>query len=512
MHTPVQVVRVRKGTHRISWTQGGPQFSDGGPCPTCRDRAMAWERAGISGPDVGKWVASGFKSARDARPWHRLRLSPTDAATWAAVGRSATDAILWTRIGVTNGHVAEQWIRIGVSESDIALVSTVGMSPEEFEAAVQQMEVSVSDGLRLLAGTHGNVAQAQDARSLLSRFPKPSSSSTELVTVLRAGFSLQGTVKLLDQGVQPHWFWNFAKLGLTEDAVITVLMHGGVEIGHAVTAFEQGYSAQDIVRLADGVEVFTAITELPRFSVYAAAKSGINPDDLTEANARQFVLEDSQLRSHYRPHEEQGFGDCGPAAYLDAGMVTGFVAWFDVGIAPAAAKVFKSFNVQAADAVDLLRSGHTPQEVVEAAQLGSLTVLRERAAELLPWTSYFARSRAEGYDFVVRRTANIKRFFDALSALAVPHDVDARMFSDRVEKWLFLDGGVKDVDSYGFWGSSGVWVTGAAALRFLCGRLGLEVPSRLRGDELRLGHDQLEEELQRQRHDWATMAAPLRHP
>lgn len=511
MHTPVQVVRVTKGTHRISWTQGGPQFSDGGPCPTCRERAMAWERAGISDSDVGKWVASGFKSARDARPWHQLRLSPTDAATWVKVGSSTNDAFPWTRIGVTNGHVAEQWIRIGVRRSDIDLVSSVGMSPEGFEAAVQKLEVSVLDGLRLLAGTHGNVARAQGARTLLPRFPKSSSSDTELVKILQAGFSLQGTVKLLDQGVHPHWFWDFAKLGLTEDDVITVVAHGGLEVGDAVTAFERGYSAQDIIRLADGVRIFKAITGLPRFSVYSAATSGINPGDLTETNACQFLLEDSQLRSQYRPHDEQGFGDRGPDAYLKAGIVTGFVEWFDVGIAPAAAKLLKSSNVQAADAVDFLRVGFTPQEIVEASQLEGLTVLRERSAKPLPWTAYFARSRADGYDFVVTRRANMERFFDALNALAIPHEVDASMFSDRVEEWLFLDGGVTAVDNYGFWGSSGVWVTGASALRFLCGRLGLEAPSRLRGDELRLSHDQLEEELQRQRHDWATMAGPLRH-
>jgi hypothetical protein len=75
----------------------------------------------------------------------------------------------------------------------------------------------------------------------------------------------------------------------------------------------------------------------------------------------------------------------------------------------------------------------------------------------------------------------------------------------------FLDGGVTDVIKYGLSGSSGVWVTGPLALRFLCGRLGLEPPRYVNGDGHQPTHEQLEDQLQTQRHDWPTFAGRLRN-
>ena len=506
----VQVVRSGKESHRILWLASGPDFADGGPCPTCSQRAEEWEQAGIPAGEVRKWITSGFRSVKDARPWHRIGLSPIDAATWREAGISASDTSYWTRRGVTDGHLAKQWTDLGVNWWNVEGLVRSGMSPADVQAAAQEIGVSVIDAGRLLEGTRGNVNRAQEARSLLWRFPESSVMSDELVNVLQADFTVEGTLRLLDQGVPPYEFWGFTQLRLTEAQVATVVEHGGVPVQEMKHAFECGYSADEIIRLAAGVKVFGDIAKRPNFSLYGAASSGIDPDDLTAENAHQFLLEERQLRRSYGLKGKQGFGDCGPDGYLAAGIVTGFVEWFDRGISPAAAKLFRSADVDAADAIALLTQGFTPREIVEAAESSGLAVLRQREVVPLPWTTYLARSRAAGYDFTVTAKADWGRFFDALNALAVPHRTNVAMYSDRVEEWVFLDGGVTDVSKYGFSGSSGVWVTGPLALTFLCGRLGLEPPRRHGTNVLHVTHDELENRLQRQRRDWPTMAGQLR--
>ena len=506
----VQVVRAGSETHRILWLPSGPDFADGGPCETCTQRAQDWERAGIPAAEVRKWIDSGLRSAKDARPWYRLGLSPTDAATWAEVGSSATDASYWIGGGVTNGHLAEQWIRIGVNWQDAESLSKAGMSPDQVETSAQQIGLPVRDAVRLLVGTRGDVSRAQRACSLLSRFPESSSNSDELANVLQAGFTVEGTLKLLDQGVPAYEFWSFAQLGLTETDVAHVVSHGDIPVHEMTLAFKCGYSAEEIVRLADGVRVFREITNRPNFSLYGAASSGIGPDEMTETKAHQFLIEERQLRRSYGLKGNEGFGDYGPDGYLGAGIVVGFSEWFDLGISPAAAKKFTAADVNPADAIALLQKGYTPREIVQAAESTGLADLREREVTPLPWTTYFARSRAADYDFTVTSNADRGRFFGALKALAVPHRTNVQMFSDRVEEWVFLDGGVTGVGRYGFSGSGGVWVSGASALKFLCGRLGLGAPGRLSGDAGQLTHDQLEDAVQRQRHSWPTMAQCLR--
>jgi hypothetical protein len=91
-------------------------------------------------------------------------------------------------------------------------------------------------------------------------------------------------------------------------------------------------------------------------------------------------------------------------------------------------------------------------------------------------------------------------------ALAVPNGVDVGMFSHRREVYVFLDGGFGDYRGYG-WGSHKVlYLTGTLALRFLCGRLGLQPPRRLNSEGTLLTAAQIEEEFLRQRREeWRTL-------
>ncbi len=171
------------------------------------------------------------------------------------------------------------------------------------------------------------------------------------------------------------------------------------------------------------------------------------------------------------------------ASYYDRGVKhpTAVDRWFSVGISPRTAAELQAAGFSPEKGLEWLRAGFTPEEAVSIG-VGRCPADQPNPRTEARWTEAFTRSRGPEQKFAIRRTELGDVARAVVETLGVPGSRRSSMFSAAYAERWFLDGGWSSRDGYGFASVSGEWITGYRALRFVCARMGLRGPRRLKGE------------------------------
>ena len=510
-------VRCSGSLHRISWTPSGAvaeSHLDRKPSGGCANRIQQWQELGVSETEVCTWIDAGFTHPRQAARWtwtgvepnaatlfETQKVSPEEAAHWLTLGVVGTDAIRWREMGLQPRSLgflrAEE--REAPSADRVSQLAGGGLSALE---AVQLLVAADTSGIplehllqlweRIKALPDGYRREQGQGKFLAACFAAAPIEWLEY-------FTQPGDPKRLDylgSGAPPSWYaagidpyvarratgegWSLEdlqeKMQLVREAGQDVCW-ASIERAHPIDPEEQSREAE------------LAASGLPSEWLGLAKRLRLGPATITAAAHIGLPI------SVVEPHLAAGTYD--PVLIR---------RWFEIGLSGAAAHRLTECGLSPDDALPWLRAGFLPREVGDFVNRGLTPRTAENPRAGRSWRDAFSRSRgSDSADhFVVRDTELGECAREAVNALVVPRGGSSMMFSSSTATASFLDGGWRSESGYGFGSVSGEWIVGFHALRFVCHRMGLPGPRRLKGEDLVPSAEALEHEFLDGLHrDWA---------
>ncbi len=510
-------VRCSGSLHHLTWTRSGvvaESHSTGEPSEGCANRIEQWQELGMSETDVCAWIDAGFPHPKQAGKWawtgvgpaaarrfEAEQVSPEEASRWRDLGVLDADALSWRQMGLETRYL--DFLRsekLSAPATDrIAQLASDGLSALE---AVQLLVAADASGIplehllqlweRIKALPDGYRREQGQGKFLAACFAAAPIEWLEY-------FTQPGDPKRLDylgSGAPPSWY------------------AAGIDPYVARRATGEGWSLEDLQ------EKMQLVREAGQDVCWASIERA-HPIDPEEQNR------EAELAASGLPSEWLGLAKrlrLGPAtitAAADIGLPITVVGphlaagtydpvlirrWFEIGLSGAAAHRLTECGLSPDDALPWLRAGFLPREVGDFVNRGLTPRTAENPRAGRSWRDAFSRSRGSNSadHFVVRDTELGECAREVVDSLVVPRGGSSMMFSSSYTSAHFLDGGWRSQSGYGFGSLSGEWIVGFHALRFVCHRMGVPGPRRLKGEDDIPSADALEQEFLDGLHrDWA---------